>query len=102
MRSFYRRYKGTRRAITFFITSLPHEPGTQAHRTTSQRETGYPLTANERAQEITPLARFALAPVPGLERAFHLGFAAVDPPEIRRGVRDLATALQRMPRRVTS
>lgn len=49
--------------------------------------------------EITPLSRFALAPLPELDGAIHLGFAAVDPSEIRRGISDLATAIDGMGRR---
>jgi GntR family transcriptional regulator/MocR family aminotransferase len=48
--------------------------------------------AAERDVEVTPLSRYAIGPAvqPGLQ----LGFAAVDAVEIRRGVRDLAIALE--------
>lgn len=48
--------------------------------------------ASERDVEVTPLGRYARRP---LARAgLQLGFAAVDPRELRRGVRDLAVAVE--------
>lgn len=44
-----------------------------------------------RGVDVTPLSRYCLRPVKA--EGLHLGFAAVDPPEIRRGVRDLAAAI---------
>ena len=53
--------------------------------------------AAERSVEVTPLraCSFGRAPRPGLQ----LGFAAVDPREIRRGVRELALALSELSKR---
>ncbi|HSL69344.1 MAG TPA: PLP-dependent aminotransferase family protein [Longimicrobiales bacterium] len=48
--------------------------------------------AARRKVEVTPLARYTRGRV--LEDGLILGFAAVDPKEIRRGVRDLAAALK--------
>jgi GntR family transcriptional regulator/MocR family aminotransferase len=42
--------------------------------------------------EVTPLGRYAPGGV--AHNGLHLGFAAVDPREIRRGVRELAAALE--------
>jgi GntR family transcriptional regulator / MocR family aminotransferase len=48
--------------------------------------------AAEREVEVTPLGRYSQG---RMEReGLHLGFAAVDPKEIRRGVRELAIALE--------
>jgi GntR family transcriptional regulator / MocR family aminotransferase len=48
--------------------------------------------AAERDIEVIPLSRYSRGP---MEReGVQLGFAAVDPPEIRRGVRELAIALE--------
>src|SRR5260370_2960026 len=44
--------------------------------------------------EVTPLNRYSRGHVP--REGFQLGFAAVDTPEIRRGIRDLAAALESM------
>lgn len=50
--------------------------------------------AAARGLEVTPLARYSRS---GRARAaLHLGFAALDGPEIRRGVRELAVALEAM------
>lgn len=46
--------------------------------------------AARRRIEVTPLSRYGRPGRPGLQ----LGFAAVDPAEIRRGVRELAAALE--------
>jgi GntR family transcriptional regulator/MocR family aminotransferase len=48
--------------------------------------------AIERGVEVTPLSRYGRGPV--AEDGLLLGFAAVDPQEIRRGVRELAAALE--------
>jgi GntR family transcriptional regulator/MocR family aminotransferase len=48
--------------------------------------------AAQRNVEVTSLSRFARAPL--ARQGLQLGFAAVDPGEIRRGVRDLAAALE--------
>jgi GntR family transcriptional regulator/MocR family aminotransferase len=45
-----------------------------------------------RGVEVTPLSRYGRGPV--AENGLLLGFAAVDPQEIRRGVRELAAALE--------
>jgi GntR family transcriptional regulator/MocR family aminotransferase len=51
--------------------------------------------AAERDVEVTPLAWYTRGRRPRVIRqGLHLGFAAVDVPEIRRGVRDLALALE--------
>ncbi|HSY82123.1 MAG TPA: PLP-dependent aminotransferase family protein, partial [Gemmatimonadaceae bacterium] len=51
--------------------------------------------AAERDVEVTPLAWYTRGRRPRVTRqGLHLGFAAVDVPEIRRGVRDLARALE--------
>jgi GntR family transcriptional regulator/MocR family aminotransferase len=51
--------------------------------------------AAERDVEVTPLAWYTRGRRPRVIRqGLHLGFAAVDVPEIRRGVRDLAVALE--------
>lgn len=49
--------------------------------------------AAARGVEVTPISRYARAPM-GRE-GLHLGFAAVDAREIRRGVRELSVALSR-------
>jgi GntR family transcriptional regulator/MocR family aminotransferase len=50
--------------------------------------------ALERDVEVTPLASYTRGRRPRVIReGLHLGFAAVDVPEIRRGVRELAVAL---------
>ncbi len=48
--------------------------------------------ASERGVEVTPLSRYGRGPV--AEDGLLLGFAAVDPQEIQRGVRELAAALE--------
>jgi GntR family transcriptional regulator/MocR family aminotransferase len=48
--------------------------------------------AARRQVEVTPLSRYSRAPV--AENGLQLGFAAVAPGEIRRGVEDLAAALE--------
>lgn len=48
--------------------------------------------AAARGVEVTPISRYARAPM--ARQGLHLGFAAVGPKEIRRGVRDLALALR--------
>jgi GntR family transcriptional regulator/MocR family aminotransferase len=48
--------------------------------------------AAARDVEVTPLSRYSRGR--GYDRALHLGFSAVDSHEIRRGVRDLAIALE--------
>jgi GntR family transcriptional regulator/MocR family aminotransferase len=48
--------------------------------------------AGERRVEVTPISSYARGGRG--PQALHLGFAAVDGPEIRRGVRDLAAALE--------
>lgn len=58
------------------------------------------VAAARRNVEVTPLSRYVQPGQPGRpERAarpgLQLGFAAVDPAEIRRGVRELAAALER-------
>jgi GntR family transcriptional regulator/MocR family aminotransferase len=51
--------------------------------------------ALSRGVEVTPLSRYGREPMPeSAGNGLLLGFAAVDVPEIRRGVRELATALQ--------
>jgi GntR family transcriptional regulator / MocR family aminotransferase len=48
--------------------------------------------ASRRSVEVTPLVRYGRG---GVGRGgLHLGFAAVDPREIRRGIRELAIALE--------
>ena len=47
--------------------------------------------AAARGVEVTPLSRYARAPL--AREGLHLGFAAVDETEIRRGVRELSVAL---------
>jgi len=47
--------------------------------------------AARRRVEVTPLSRYSRGAAP--REGLQLGFAAVDPPEIRRGVDDLAAAL---------
>jgi GntR family transcriptional regulator/MocR family aminotransferase len=49
--------------------------------------------AATRNVEVTPLSRYSHAPL--TREGLQLGFAAVEPAEIERGVRDLATALER-------
>jgi DNA-binding transcriptional MocR family regulator len=44
-----------------------------------------------RGVEVTPISRYARAPL--AREGLHLGFAAVDANEIRRGVRELSVAL---------
>ena len=48
--------------------------------------------AARRDVEVTPLGRYGHGRV--ARNGLQLGFAAVDPPEIERGVRDLAAALE--------
>jgi len=48
--------------------------------------------AAKRAVEVTPLSRYSLRKV--ARHGLQLGFAAVDTKEIRRGVRELAIALE--------
>lgn len=48
--------------------------------------------AAERGVEVTPLSLYSRGPL--ARSGFQLGFAAVDPREIRRGVRELAAALE--------
>jgi GntR family transcriptional regulator/MocR family aminotransferase len=51
--------------------------------------------ASERDVEVTPLAWYTRGRRPRvIGEGLHLGFAAVDVPEIRRGVRELAVALE--------
>jgi GntR family transcriptional regulator/MocR family aminotransferase len=54
-------------------------------------------TANERAVEVIPVSRYCREPI-GRE-GLVLGFAAVDAREIKRGVRELAAALERCRRK---
>jgi GntR family transcriptional regulator / MocR family aminotransferase len=51
--------------------------------------------AAARDVEVTPLSRYSRGPMS--REGLQLGFAAVDTAEIRRGVRDLAVALERSP-----
>jgi GntR family transcriptional regulator/MocR family aminotransferase len=53
--------------------------------------------AAERGLEMIPLSRFSLRHVPG--EGVQLGFAAVDPREIRRGVRELSEVLRKILKR---
>ena len=48
--------------------------------------------AAQREVEVTPLGRYSTGPM--AREGLQLGFGAVDTPEIRRGVRDLAIALE--------
>ncbi len=48
--------------------------------------------AARRDVDVTPLSRYTRGRV--TRHGLHLGFAAVDPEEIRRGVRELAIALE--------
>lgn len=50
--------------------------------------------AGRRGVEVTPLSRYSRGPMP--REGLHLGFAAVGAPEIRRGARALAAALEEM------
>ncbi|HEU4830465.1 MAG TPA: PLP-dependent aminotransferase family protein [Gemmatimonadales bacterium] len=52
--------------------------------------------AARRDVEVVPVGRYARRPMQ--RPVLQLGFAAVDPPEIRRGVRDLARALEELSR----
>ncbi|HET8650527.1 MAG TPA: PLP-dependent aminotransferase family protein [Gemmatimonadales bacterium] len=54
--------------------------------------------AAKRDVEVVPLGRYARRPMP--RAGLQLGFAAVDPIEIRRGVRELAAALEHLRRPV--
>jgi GntR family transcriptional regulator/MocR family aminotransferase len=56
--------------------------------------------AAERGVEVTPLSRYARAPL--AREGVQLGFAAVDEAEIRRGVRELGVALSPRRHRPTS
>jgi GntR family transcriptional regulator/MocR family aminotransferase len=49
--------------------------------------------AAKRGVDVTPLGPYTQGSAP--RQGLHLGFAAVDVPEIRRGVRELATVLER-------
>jgi GntR family transcriptional regulator / MocR family aminotransferase len=49
--------------------------------------------AAQRDVDVTPLSRYSRGPM--AREGLQLGFAAVDPEEIRRGVRDLGIALER-------
>ena len=53
--------------------------------------------AAARDVEVTPLGRYTLGPV--RRHGLQLGFGAVDPTEIERGVRELAIALEGLARR---
>ncbi|HEV7672148.1 MAG TPA: PLP-dependent aminotransferase family protein [Thermoanaerobaculia bacterium] len=54
------------------------------------------LAAEKRGVEVTPLSRYTRGKV--VREGLQLGFAAVDPKEIRRGVRELAVALEEVKR----
>lgn len=54
------------------------------------------LAAKRRGVEVTPLSRYTRGKV--AREGLQLGFAAVDPKEIRRGVRELAVALEEVRR----
>ena len=53
-------------------------------------------TAEKRGVEVTPLSRYTRGKV--VREGLQLGFAAVDPKEIRRGVRELSVALEEVRR----
>jgi GntR family transcriptional regulator/MocR family aminotransferase len=53
--------------------------------------------AAERGLEMIPLSRFSLRQMP--REGVQLGFAAVDPGEIRRGVRELSEVLRKILKR---
>ena len=53
--------------------------------------------AAKRNVEVTPLSRYYCTP--GSRNGLYMGFAAVDPVEIRRGVRELEVALRGLARR---
>ena len=55
-------------------------------------DTAAVAAAAQRGVEVTPLSRYTRGPV--TQHGLMLGFAAVDVPEIRRGVRELALALE--------
>lgn len=52
--------------------------------------------ASARGVEVTPLSQYSRGPL--AREGLHLGFAAVDAREIRRGVRELAVALESAPK----
>lgn len=57
-------------------------------------DTAVVAAAAQRGVEVTPLSRYTRGPV--LRQGLMLGFASVDLPEIRRGVRELGIALEQL------
>lgn len=88
----------TRQKLTGLLEISPVEAGLQ---TSAWLLNGFDgetaaAAAKERGVEVTPLSRYALT-LPQRE-GLQLGFAAVDAREIRRGVQNLALALEKMSR----
>jgi GntR family transcriptional regulator/MocR family aminotransferase len=86
-------FEGAREHLAGLLEVSPVEAGLQtaARLPAGQDDVAVAEAAAARGVEVVPLSRFyrAAPPAPGLQ----LGFAAVEPAEIRRGVRELAAAL---------
>lgn len=85
--------ESARQEVAGLLEVSPIEAGLQTVGWLQQgiREKSAARAARERNVDVTPLGRYCRRPL--VQQGLQLGFAGVDPREIRRGVRELAAAL---------